>query len=194
LHEENGDLNADICVTDVEGGFTRRLTTEASNEDTPSWSRDGEWIYSASNRSGELQIWKMPAEGGSPVQVTKNGGTCPLESEDGRFIYYADKQDDPSIWRLPLEGGESLLTLDAGEVLRYRYWTLWKENIVYRHRASNAIKLFDMETRQFRTLTTLPPEQSCMPFGVSVSPDGRWALIAIWDPETSDIVLVEGIS
>jgi hypothetical protein len=83
--------------------------------------------------------------------------------------------------------------LEAGEVRHYRYWTLWKENIVYRHMAGSAIKLFDMETKQFRTLATFPPEQSRMPFGISVSPDGRWALIGIWDPETSDIVLVEGI-
>lgn len=40
----------------------------------PSWSRDGHWLYFASNRSGDDQVWRVPATGGEAVQVTKQGG------------------------------------------------------------------------------------------------------------------------
>jgi Tol biopolymer transport system component len=181
----------DICVTKVDGGFTQRLTMDESIEDSPSWSRDGKWIYFASNRSGEFQVWKMPSEGGTPMLVTQNGGKCPLESEDGRFIYYNDNESDPSVWKLPTSGCEPSLVLEAGEVRHHRYWTLWGESIVYRHLDGSRIRMFNTETKQFRTLATFSLNQSRMPFGVTVSPDGQWILVPIWEPEEGDIVLVE---
>jgi Tol biopolymer transport system component len=51
------------------------MTTEPSEEFVPSFSRDGRWIYFCSNRSSPVQIWKMPAEGGSAVQVTKGAAS-----------------------------------------------------------------------------------------------------------------------
>ena len=58
----------------ADGGPPRRLTDDPAEDDNPRWSRDGRWIYFHSNRSGEDQIWKIPAEGGEAVQVTKQGG------------------------------------------------------------------------------------------------------------------------
>ena len=68
----------------------------------------------SSARSGTLQIWKMPAEGGEAVQLTQKGGDVPRESPDGRFIYYV-KSYDPAgaLWRIPVGGGEEELALDA---------------------------------------------------------------------------------
>ena len=65
------------------GRSTSPASTEASQNASPvvqppmvspSWSRDGKWIYFASDRSGEYQVWKMPAGGGEAVQLTRKGG------------------------------------------------------------------------------------------------------------------------
>jgi len=56
--------NGDIYVVSGDGGAPERLTTEPSANGRPSWSQDGRWIYFGSDRSGEVQIWKMP--GGAP--------------------------------------------------------------------------------------------------------------------------------
>ena len=42
------------------------------------WSHDGKWIYFASDRGGGQteQIWKVPAGGGEPIQVT--GTAAPI--------------------------------------------------------------------------------------------------------------------
>jgi Tol biopolymer transport system component len=34
----------------------------------PSWSRDGKWVYFYSNRSGQTDIWRVPAQGGEAGQ------------------------------------------------------------------------------------------------------------------------------
>ena len=55
----------------------------------PSWSRDGAWIYFASSQGGSLQIWRIPSQGGTAVQVTRNGGLRrAIETEDGKSLLY----------------------------------------------------------------------------------------------------------
>src|SRR5215813_10979450 len=71
--------NADIYVVSAEGGQPRRLTTDPAEDIVPSWSRDGRRIYFTSNRSGRLQIWKMPAGEGDAAQMTRQGGFEPME-------------------------------------------------------------------------------------------------------------------
>jgi Tol biopolymer transport system component len=66
-------------------GSIRNLTKEASAEVVPSWSRDGHWVYFASDRTGDWQVWKIAGTGGTAVQVTRHGGFAALESLDGNF-------------------------------------------------------------------------------------------------------------
>ena len=85
---ENGHW--DIFVVDAAGGQSRRLTPYPSDELQPSWSRDGSWIYFSSSRTGQSEVWRMPAGGeGKGEQVTDKGGHYPLESWDGKTIYYS---------------------------------------------------------------------------------------------------------
>jgi len=41
------------------------------------------------SNGGRWQVWKMPAGGGSAVQVTSRGGALAFETRDGKFIYYS---------------------------------------------------------------------------------------------------------
>ena len=82
----NGKHN--LYLVKVDGGRIRRLTDTHFNEHSPSYSRDGRWVYFDSDRSGDSQVWKIPAGGGTAVRVTKRGGRNPLESVDGRTLYY----------------------------------------------------------------------------------------------------------
>ena len=89
----------------------------------PSWSRDGKWVYFASDRGGGRQVWKVPAAGGPPVQVTRQGGHAALESLDGKYIYYAKTYTaEPEIWRVPLGGGEEV----PMPLIRPGTWASWQ--------------------------------------------------------------------
>src|SRR4030095_12168490 len=81
-------------------------TTEPSDELEARWSRDGRWIYFASNRAGGVEVWRIQADGSDPKQITRQGGTAAAESPDRRYLYYANDFSSPSsIWRVPVEGG-----------------------------------------------------------------------------------------
>lgn len=183
---------SDVHVVSPEGGEPRRITTEPSNEVRPSWSRDAQWIYFGSDRSGTWQVWKVPAQGGTAVPVTRHGGREAQESPDGRFVYY-HKSSTPGIWRVPIEGGEEVQVLDQGE---QGHWSLLEGGICLLNRKATpdpAIELFDLTTRRLARITSLPKEAASplLVPSLAVSPDGRWVLYVQLDRVTSDIVLVE---
>ena len=43
--------NVDVYVVSTQGGSPRRLTTHTADDASAKWSRDGKWIYFASNRT-----------------------------------------------------------------------------------------------------------------------------------------------
>ena len=108
----------DIWVINASGGKPKRMTTDPANDGNPSWSGDGRWIYFDSARTGEQQVWKIPEAGGDAIQVTRDGGFAPLESADGKFIYYTKGLVDTSVWRLPVEGGQATKVLENLSDLR----------------------------------------------------------------------------
>lgn len=60
----------DIYTIAVEGGQEVRLTFGEGRNDGPDYSADGAWIYFNSSRSGRMQIWRVPAEGGAAERIT----------------------------------------------------------------------------------------------------------------------------
>ena len=77
-----------LYVLDLGTGTAQRLPTDGSEYVEARWSRDGKWIYAGSTRTGRLEVWRLPSNGGAAVQITRNGGTAASEAADG-FLYYA---------------------------------------------------------------------------------------------------------
>ncbi len=147
----------DIFVISAQGGSPRLLTPENSAEVEPSWSRDGRWIYFASNRGGQYQIWKAPFEGGPARQVTEGSGLDPVESPDGKRLYYF-RPDADGIWTLPVAGGKEEQIPELGRLNRTRAWTV-RENGLYFYEDGPAstplVQFFSFATRRVTTLLTL---------------------------------------
>jgi dipeptidyl aminopeptidase/acylaminoacyl peptidase len=91
------------------------MTNHPADDAVASWSRDGRWIYFVSNRTKEWQVWKMPADGGEAVQVTKHGGYVAFESLDSKFVYFSRDLWQTSIWRIPAGGGEETNIVNSSE-------------------------------------------------------------------------------
>jgi len=83
--------SAEISLVDVGGGAPRLLTRRAGFDGFPAWSPDGRRIAWAADRSGNLDVWEMDADGGQPHRLTSGGtGTRPQWSPDGRRLAFLD--------------------------------------------------------------------------------------------------------
>lgn len=189
------DRSNDIFVVHSAGGSPRRLTTEASNDFGPHWSRDGRFVYFGSDRSGRDEVWKVAAEGGEAIRVTKEGGYGGAESGDG-FLYYSKGNGKGGVWRMPVQGGrEEPVILDQPRGAHERYWELFDDGIYYLNEAiptRPVVEFLDLATRKVRQVLALPavPVQDWSP-SLAVSPDRRTLITTFTSPAEADIMLVE---
>jgi hypothetical protein len=181
---ENG--HSMIYTINAGGGKPRRVTSEAYRDIRPSYSRDGAWIYFASNRSGRLEIWKVAAGGGKPQQITHNYGTEAFESPDGRLLYYMAEQ---GLWSMPVSGGEP--TLVVAEAGLYRYAVAGRS--IYYFPDARSLWVLRTDTGRKFEYTRFPRDVSDFGIGTlfTVSADERTILFAQTDRQESDLKLVE---
>ncbi len=194
--------NPEVFVVNASVGSLRRITEMPSEDVVASWSRDGRWIYFASNRGGEMQVWKTPfpgdpAHAGAAVQVTRHGGFAAFESPDGRFVYYAKNRSvENAIWKIPAGGGEETPVIEhvpSG----WGHWAVVNQGIYFVDRVAISsaetrwdVKFFDFDSREVSRVGGLRHRPPIEDAGFAVSPDGRWILCA--QEETSaDLMLVE---
>jgi eukaryotic-like serine/threonine-protein kinase len=183
----------DIWVIGANGGKPQRMTTDPANDGNPSWSRDGRWIYFDSARSGAQQVWKMPANGGEAIQVTHDGGFAPLESADGRFLYYVKSLTDTSLWKAPVEGGQAAKVFDG--LSNYINLAVLDGRVVFvptPDRLGSSLQLFSFATNKITRLANFDKSLNFGAYGgVAVSPDDRWILYTQFDQAGSELMLVE---
>jgi hypothetical protein len=155
-------------------------------------------IYFGSNRSGDWQIWKQPAQGGKAIPVGKTEGTDEaFESLDGKSVYYA-KLHVPGIWKVPVAGGEATLVCDRA---RRSMWALTRQGICFFnlrtppriYSTGAAVKFFNFATGK-ETLLRESSQDTLVETGeteLTVSSDGRWILYTQVDRLSGNLVLVE---
>ncbi len=82
----------------------------------PRWSPDNLEIAFYSYRSGNRDIWVMPASGGAARQLTTNEATdwLPAWSPDGRELAFHTRADGDAVWIVPSAGGEPHRFTDGG--------------------------------------------------------------------------------
>ena len=68
----------DLWVAPVSGGAATRLTAHQGLEVFPRFSPDGKWIAFTGQYDGDEQVYVLPAEGGSPRQLTFYPAIGPL--------------------------------------------------------------------------------------------------------------------
>ena len=193
-HDPAGVGNPSIWIVDADGGEARRLSEAGTGDVAPSWSRDGAWIYFASTRSGNLQIWKRPSQGGVAVQITRKGGFEGFETADGRFLLYVKGRETPGIWRVPTSGGEEVPVTDRDQVGYWRCWRVAHGGIYFGTAAPPAgprLEFLDLTSGAVEQIAALSkPPDATIP-GLAVSPNGRSLLLAQYDQNGSNIIMVE---
>jgi serine/threonine protein kinase len=81
----------------------------------PSFSPDGRWVFYVSYGLGKDGIWKMPIEGGEPVQVSNKPAYQPIVSPDGKYIagFLREGDNAPKLEIIPAAGGAPIKVLNV---------------------------------------------------------------------------------
>ena len=85
------------------------VTNDLSRELNPVWSPSGTWIYFSSDRTGGLNVWRIPvhadgAPAGAPQQLTTGAGQDVeiAVSKDGSKLAFAILRQNADLWKLPV--------------------------------------------------------------------------------------------
>jgi len=148
----------------------------------PSWSPDGRQIIFTTNLTGRMNLWKVAASGGWPIQLSESDDRqlSGVWSPDGKWIVYEQDAGGGEIFDLyavPSDGGDAVNITNTPEVSETN--PRWSPDgsmiaIASRPRASSNydIELLDWKSRQVRKLTN--EQTKNREWGNAVwSPDGK---------------------
>jgi serine/threonine protein kinase/Tol biopolymer transport system component len=204
--DDGGDVYLMDCdPAQLQCGPPVQLTDHPGSDVIPNWSADGSSVYFASQRTGQWQLWRVPAEGKlqAAEQMTTKGGFFATESADGKWLYFSrnDSEQVSGVWRKPSPGnsGKSFRADDAGEMLlrldsrALATWVLAGHEIVYPTYGDTntppAIWAFDLETQRKRMIHSTGDVPLAR--GLAVSPRGTSVLFSQLDRWQSNIIIAD---
>jgi len=110
LEIQGDDGEWDIWIYEVERGGSRVLLTEEGSNGHPVWSPDGEWVFFASDRGGNNDIWKRRTDRSLAAELVLNreAPVWPTSiSADSEMLLF-DKRDSGNF-------DVGILALDPGQ-------------------------------------------------------------------------------
>ena len=127
------------------------------------WSPDGQQIVFVSDIAGRVNLWKMSASGGWPIQLTQSDDRqySPVWSPDGKWIVYEQDRAGDELWDLyaiPSDGGK-IINLTNTPAIREQdpRWSHDGRTIAFAYKSKDDsqydIALLDWNTRKVQKLT-----------------------------------------
>lgn len=171
---------APVAIADL---FASRASLGAA------WSPDGKWVVVSANFSGRFNLWKFPAAGGAPVQLThsddrQSGITI---SPDGKWVVFqSDHGGDEmyDLYAVPLAGGD-LVDLTNSPTVSETGATFSPDGhaLAFSAKAKASpisnVAVMDMGSHAVRLLTKEP------------TLDNRWS-VAAWTPDSKALIANRG--
>jgi Tol biopolymer transport system component/DNA-binding winged helix-turn-helix (wHTH) protein len=185
-----------IWTVDSEGGTPRQITNDAGDQISPTWSRDGQWIYYSWSQPGDRNIWRVRVSDRLKERVTRGGGYIASESFDGKTLFYISKPDDSPVMAQPLAGGapQVLIPCVVGTA-----FSVTHAGIYYLPCSASPtrdpnplVRALDTATGRVRDIGKLAKFQyQQLPSSFAASLDGRTILYGQRVGDDADLMLIE---
>jgi Tol biopolymer transport system component len=181
-----------IWRMDIDGSNPKQLTS-GTNDQYPTFTPDGQWVLFV-NADANGSLWKVPIDGGEPVQIVDYYANKPSVSPDGKWI--AALFIEPKARRyysgvIPFEGGKPSAEFDF-PLSRMRYvWTPDSRALIYIVTRAGVSNLWrqPIDGGKPEQLTDFTSDQI---FWFDYTPDHRQLALAR-GTQTSDVVLINDL-
>ena len=190
VYDAAPDGHSDLWVVASDSRRPTRITANDSEDRNPVFSHDGSTIYFTSDRSGEWEIWRMPAAGGEATRVTPTGGFRAQPSPDGESLFFV-KLDQPGIWSMPADGGEAVQLVSDFRLSEWGNWVPGRQGIYYVTRSPTTIAYLDFATRQTRTVHQPAKQIPYLGRALSLSSEEKSILFSMIDHSDDEVMTVE---
>ena len=174
--EQNGVSDANIYVTTVSTGETRRITTHRRPflDETPSWFPDGQRLAIQSDRDGTWSTYVIGLDGIVKARLTRPANYYnPKWSPDGSSLAFESTRDGKSAVYTVRVDGSSLFKVTAGTSSSGQpSWSPDGKRLVFSSDGGTTPGLFVVSpdgSNPKRLTTTTGGE-----YGASFSFDGKW--------------------
>lgn len=147
---------------------------------SPSWSADGREVVFSTNLSGRMNLWKVAASGGWPIQLAQSEDrqAGAVWSPDGKWIVYQQDFGGGELYDLfaiPASGGRAVNLTNTPEISENQpLWSRDGQNLCIGWKPKTAsvtdIAVLDWQSRKIRNLTN------------EKTKDHIWA-VAAWSPD-----------
>ena len=155
---KSGSPNVWVCNAD--GADLKRLTT-SSEDSSPCWSADGQWICFATKIAERRVLAKVQAGGGAMQRIPTPGAPNPTEpdwSPDGKWIAFTSQTGGFNICVMPAGGGTPT-ALVAGEDPS---WSPNSRTLIFTRRVNGryALSVLDVFTKQVKDIARISGSDS----------------------------------
>ena len=165
--------STEIWVMNADGTLPRAVVQNASFNQTPSWTADGNALVYASFVTGNWEIFRIPVSGGTATNLTNNdfADQNPRVSPDGtKIVFHSNRDLNFEIYVMGLDGGSPTNLSSSGNDDRFPSWLPDGSGIVW-SRFGETFDLFVMAANgsNQRPLIASGFDEN----NASVSPDGQ---------------------
>ena len=187
LDEEANRRRTDLWMVNVDGTGLRQLTTHQASDTSAVWNGDGKWLWFLSSRSGSSQVWKLPADGGEPEQVTRlplDVGAFAVSPSGSHLVVALDVFVDCPTLECTTDRLAATSKRKASgrlyERLFIRHWDTWKDG-----RRSHLFVVAGAGGAPVDIMAGMDADSPSKPFGgadeFTFTPDGRAVVFAARD-------------
>ncbi|WP_411768753.1 PDZ domain-containing protein [Winogradskyella sp. A3E31] len=145
----------DLWKASVNGGTAFRLTSDDGYESSPHFSDDGKSIAFTAQYDGNVDVYVMPSEGGTPKRLTYHPGGDFVQgwTPDGKILFRSGRESQPTMtnkfFTVSVDGGLP----EALDIPRAAYGEISKDG---KYVAYTPITGWDAEWRNYRGGQAMP--------------------------------------